>query len=87
MGAEGDTQKEGIKINLGLSTFGRVVSNLSDNQGHQNKSVVPFHDSKLTLLLQDSLGGKSSLLYIYPLLQEHIWSTFSIDLSQGICAL
>lgn len=62
--AEGDTKKEGIKINLGLSTLGLVVSTLSYNQGRQIKRIVPYRNSTLTLLLRDSLGGKSLLLYI-----------------------
>lgn len=41
-------------INLSLTTLGKVIQILS--QGPQN-SHVPFRESKLTRLLQDSLGG------------------------------
>lgn len=39
-------------INLSLSTLGKVISGLSQNSTH-----IPYRDSKLTRLLQDSLGG------------------------------
>lgn len=47
--------KEGIKINGGLLVLGNVISKLSEN----SVSHVPYRDSKLTRLLQDSLGGNS----------------------------
>jgi hypothetical protein len=53
-GAEGARFKEGISINQGLFALGKVISALVDNQKH-----VPYRDSKLTRLLQDSLGGNS----------------------------
>ena len=53
--AEGKRMKEGIKINGGLLVLGNVISKLSEN----SVSHVPYRDSKLTRLLQDSLGGNS----------------------------
>jgi hypothetical protein len=53
-GAEGARFKEGISINQGLFALGKVISALVDNQKH-----IPYRDSKLTRLLQDSLGGNS----------------------------
>ena len=59
-GAEGARMKEGININKGLFVLGQVVSALSEI-GQRNGSSgahIPYRDSKLTRLLQDSLGGK-----------------------------
>merc|ERR1719375_1864870 len=44
--------KEAGMINQSLLTLGRVITALVDHTGH-----VPYRDSKLTRLLQDSLGG------------------------------
>lgn len=48
--------KEGIDINKGLLSLGNVISALTDEK--QSK-FVPYRDSKLTRILQDSLGGNS----------------------------
>ena len=56
-GATGSTLKEGININKSLLALGNVISALVDDTkkgGH-----VPYRDSKLTRILQDSLGGNS----------------------------
>jgi len=55
--SEGDRFAEGVDINLGLLALGNVISAL----GSENKGVghVPYRDSKLTRILQDSLGGNS----------------------------
>ena len=59
-GAQGDRLKEATKINLSLSTLCHVISCLIDP-----KSIyVPYRDSKLTMLLMDSLGGTSKALMI-----------------------
>lgn len=60
-GATGDTLKEAAKINLSLSALGNVISALADAK---NNSFVPYRDSKLTRLLQDSLGGNSKTVMI-----------------------
>jgi kinesin family protein 3/17 len=52
-GAEGIRLKEGAKINLSLSCLGNVISALVDGKSQH----IPYRDSKLTRLLQDSLGG------------------------------
>lgn len=61
-GATGERAKEGISINCGLLALGNVISALGD----QSKKVVhvPYRDSKLTRLLQDSLGGNSQTVMI-----------------------
>uniref|UniRef100_A0A674B0N8 Kinesin family member 21B n=1 Tax=Salmo trutta TaxID=8032 RepID=A0A674B0N8_SALTR len=61
-GATGERAREGISINCGLLALGNVISALGDQAkkgGH-----VPYRDSKLTRLLQDSLGGNSRTLMI-----------------------
>ncbi|XP_049997220.1 chromosome-associated kinesin KIF4-like [Alexandromys fortis] len=59
--AEGDRLREGININRGLLCLGNVISALGDDK---KGSFVPYRDSKLTRLLQDSLGGNSHTLMI-----------------------
>jgi kinesin family protein 4/21/27 len=75
-GATGDRAKEGISINCGLVracavgyhvhtlqlALGNVISALGDVS--KKASHVPYRDSKLTRLLQDSLGGNSRTLMI-----------------------
>ncbi|XP_042329355.1 chromosome-associated kinesin KIF4A isoform X2 [Sceloporus undulatus] len=60
--AEGDRLREGININKGLLCLGNVISALGDETKKGN--FVPYRDSKLTRLLQDSLGGNSHTLMI-----------------------
>jgi kinesin family protein 3/17 len=59
-GATGDTAKEGAKINLSLSALGNVISCLVDGKSHH----IPYRSSKLTRLLQDSLGGNTKTVMI-----------------------
>ncbi|KAL9602512.1 MAG: hypothetical protein Q9219_001807 [cf. Caloplaca sp. 3 TL-2023] len=54
--ASGDRAREGININAGLASLGNVISQLSSRQAG---SHVSYRDSKLTRLLQDSLGGNA----------------------------
>jgi kinesin family protein 4/21/27 len=61
-GAVGATLKEGININKGLLCLGNVISALTEDS---KKNVhVPYRDSKLTRILQDSLGGNSKTYMI-----------------------
>ena len=56
-GATGSVLKEGININKSLLALGNVIAALT---GEDNKiKHVPYRDSKLTRILQDSLGGNS----------------------------
>ena len=54
-GATGERLKEATKINLSLSALGNVISALVDGKSLH----VPYRDSKLTRILQDSLGGNT----------------------------
>ncbi|XP_067948401.1 kinesin-like protein KIF3A [Watersipora subatra] len=59
-GASGQRLKEATKINLSLSTLGNVISALVDGKS----SHIPYRNSKLTRLLQDSLGGNSKTVMV-----------------------
>lgn len=59
-GAEGQRLHEATKINLSLSTLGNVISSLVDGKS----THIPYRDSKLTRLLQDSLGGNAKTVMV-----------------------
>ncbi|XP_062518354.1 kinesin heavy chain-like [Corticium candelabrum] len=54
-GADGLVLEEAKMINKSLSSLGNVIAALADG----NKSHVPYRDSKLTRILQESLGGNA----------------------------
>ncbi|KAJ2958577.1 hypothetical protein NQZ79_g5845 [Umbelopsis isabellina] len=54
-GASGQTLEEAKKINKSLTALGMVINNLTDGKS----SHIPYRDSKLTRILQESLGGNS----------------------------
>ncbi|CAH7677597.1 P-loop containing nucleoside triphosphate hydrolase protein, partial [Phakopsora pachyrhizi] len=62
--AIGDRIKEGISINLGLHALGNVISALGDPAKAKTVTHIPYQDSKLTRLLQDSLGGNAHTLMV-----------------------
>ncbi|KAL9272639.1 Kinesin-like protein [Drosera capensis] len=63
-GADGLRFQEGIHINKGLLALGNVISALGDEKKRKEGGHVPYRDSKLTRLLQDSLGGNSKTVMI-----------------------
>ena len=54
-GASGQTLEEAKKINKSLSALGMVINSLTDGKS----THIPYRDSKLTRILQESLGGNS----------------------------
>ena len=52
--SHGDMIKETGNINKSLFTLGKVISGLTDRKNKQ--AFIPYRDSKLTMLLMDSLG-------------------------------
>lgn len=57
--AEGARLEEAKTINKSLSALGNVINSLTENREH-----VPYRDSKLTRILQQSLGGNSKTTLI-----------------------
>ncbi|XP_028761057.1 kinesin-like protein KIN-14Q isoform X2 [Neltuma alba] len=72
----GERLKETQNINRSLSALGDVISALATKSQH-----IPFRNSKLTHLLQDSLGGDSKTLMFVQI------SPNENDLSETICSL
>ncbi|KAK1353886.1 kinesin-like protein KIN-14Q [Heracleum sosnowskyi] len=73
---QGERLKETQNINRSLSALGDVISSLATKSPH-----IPFRNSKLTHLLQDSLGGDSKTLMLVQI------SPNENDLSETLCSL
>lgn len=63
-GASGQRLKEGCAINQSLTTLGNVISVLADKAMGKKTAIVPYRDSSLTRILQNSLGGNSKTIMI-----------------------
>jgi len=63
-GASGLRAKEGGKINTSLLTLSRVIKQLGEGQRSGGEAFVNFRDSKLTRLLQPTLGGSARLAMV-----------------------
>ncbi|KAG5840638.1 hypothetical protein ANANG_G00190860 [Anguilla anguilla] len=73
-GAEGARLKEGCNINRSLFTLGQVIKKLSDeNQG----GFTNYRDSKLTRILQNSLGGNAKTVIICTITPATVEETIS----------
>uniref|UniRef100_A0A8C9W6I1 Kinesin-like protein n=1 Tax=Scleropages formosus TaxID=113540 RepID=A0A8C9W6I1_SCLFO len=75
-GAEGSRLREAQCINKSLSALGDVIHALRSKQGH-----IPFRNSRLTYLLQDSLSGDSKTLMMVQI------SPLESNVSESVCSL
>ncbi|XP_063044056.1 kinesin-like protein KIFC3 isoform X2 [Engraulis encrasicolus] len=75
-GAEGSRLREAQCINKSLSALGDVINALRSRHSH-----VPFRNSRLTYLLQDSLSGDSKTLMMVQV------SPLDINVSESVCSL
>ena len=75
--ASGDRLKEAQNINKSLSALGDVINALGDRK----KGHVPYRNSKLTYLLQDSLSGNSKVLMFVNI------SPVTYNVSETVCSL
>ncbi|CAC9478646.1 putative kinesin [Leishmania infantum JPCM5] len=73
-GATGETMKETITINKSLSALGNVVVKLVEQAKKPNKRIhIPYKDSKLTYLLQSSLGGANLVHFMLSVSGSAMW--------------
>ncbi|XP_066546676.1 kinesin-like protein KIFC3 [Amia ocellicauda] len=82
-GAEGERLKEAQNINLSLLALGDVIQALRGRQTH-----VPFRNSRLTYLLQDSLGkgNKTAMVVQISSLERNVGETLcSLKFAQRVC--
>jgi kinesin family protein C2/C3 len=75
--ASGDRLKEAQNINRSLSALGDVIASL----GNKRATHVPYRNSKLTFLLQDSLGGNSKVLMFVNI------SPANYNVGESMCSL
>ncbi|XP_059908969.1 kinesin-like protein KIFC3 [Gadus macrocephalus] len=82
-GAEGERLKEAQNINRSLLALGDVIQALRGNQTH-----IPFRNSRLTYLLQDSLGkgNKTAMVVQVSALESNVGETLcSLKFAQKVC--
>lgn len=75
-GSEGARMKEAQNINKSLSSLGDVIHSLKNKNSH-----IPYRNSKLTYLLQESLGGDSKTLMVVQI------APVEKNVSETVCSL
>merc|ERR1719387_1951125 len=70
---EGEGLREASEINTALTALGNVIAAL-----HRRQSHVPYRDSKITHLLQDSLGGSARTVLIATVCPEEQFATHTL---------
>lgn len=81
-GVEGARMTETVNINISLSCLGKVIHSLKNKNSH-----IPYRDSKLTYLLQESLGGDSKTLMVVqvsPVEKNLTETVYSLHFAQGV---
>lgn len=81
----GDRLREANNINSSLSALGSVMHALANKQKH-----VPFRNSKLTELLQDSLGGNAKvcmLMHVAPEATSYGESVSTLNFGNRVAAV
>jgi hypothetical protein len=63
-GATGERFKEGIAINLSLTSLGNCIAALASQSTNGKTVIVPYRDSALTKILMNALGGNSKTVMI-----------------------
>lgn len=74
--AEGNARKETQAINKSLFTLGQVISQLAEGKSRKH---VPYRNSKLTQLLQDSFGGEALCLMVTCINPAHAFAEESLN--------
>jgi len=83
----GVLSKDGININVSLSTLGLVISRLAEIAQGRGPCSVPFRDSKLTFLLKDGFSGNARthvLITLSPAASSHDESLSSLRFAQTV---
>jgi len=75
--SHGEMLKETGNINKSLFILGKVISSLTDKKN--SKQHIPYRDSKLTMLLMDSIGGNSKTLMIACISPSSVYSDESMS--------
>ena len=84
--AEGQRKLEGSMINKSLLTLQKVIKAMADCGGDREKAVhIPFRESKLTRILDNSLGGDAKTLIICTVTPVNIHRAETLSVLQVGC--
>ncbi|KAK1736021.1 kinesin family protein [Skeletonema marinoi] len=84
-------ERERMNINRSLLTLGRVITILKEKSLHKNVNArIPYRDSKLTRVLQESLGGRCKTVVvatISPSITAIEESVSTLNYAQSACGI